>query len=101
MLCASCGLACFADGGNLNDIEQMWIKNECERTHTRLSSLLLAVLLTRSSLCSVVDMGLSANSVYLSLWGILGSAGGLVVPYLLPLLVRPALPHPRVLRVVW
>jgi len=28
MLCASCGLACFADGGNLNDIEQMWIKNE-------------------------------------------------------------------------
>ena len=33
-------------------------------------------------------MGLSANSVYLSLWGILGSAGGLVVPYLLPLLVR-------------
>ena len=46
-------------------------------------------------------MGLSANSVYLSLWGILGSAGGVVVPYLLPLLVRPALPHPRVLRVGW
>ena len=63
---------------------------------------MLAVLLTRrASLCSVVDMGLSANSVYLSLWGVLGSAGGLVVPYLLPLLVRPALPHPRVLRVGW
>ena len=39
MLCASCGLACFADGGNLNDIEQMWIKNEYETIHTRLSSL--------------------------------------------------------------
>eukprot|EP01047_Picozoa_sp_COSAG01_P096566 COSAG01_NODE_27045_length_696_cov_0.973199_2_plen_47_part_01 len=34
---ASCGLACFADGGNLNDIEQMWIANDvtdmvCERS---------------------------------------------------------------------
>ena len=46
-------------------------------------------------------MGLSANSVYLSLWGILGSAGGLVVPYLLPLLVRPTPPHPRAPIVGW
>jgi len=32
----------------------------------------------------VTDMGLTANSVYLTLWGILGSAGGLLVPVLLP-----------------
>jgi len=23
LLCASCGFSCFADGGNLNDIEQV------------------------------------------------------------------------------
>jgi DHA1 family tetracycline resistance protein-like MFS transporter len=62
LMCLSCGFACFADGGNLNDIEQMWIAND------------------------VVDMGLNANSLYLSLWGILGSAGGLFVPVALPVL---------------
>ena len=60
LMSASCGLACFADGGNLNDIEQMWIAND------------------------VMDMGLRANSLYLSLWGLAGSAGGFVVPFLLP-----------------
>lgn len=41
LLCASCGFSCFADGGNLNDIEQIWIAND------------------------VTDMGLFANSLYL------------------------------------
>lgn len=62
LMSLSCGFACFADGANLNDIEQMWIAND------------------------VVDMGLNANSLYLSLWGILGSAGGLFVPAVLPIL---------------
>lgn len=62
LMSLSCGFACFADGGNLNDIEQMWIAND------------------------VVDMGLTANSIYLSSWGILGSAGGLFVPAALPIL---------------
>ena len=62
LMSLSCGFACFADGGNLNDIEQMWIAND------------------------VADMGLTANSIYLSLWGILGGAGGLFVPAVLPVL---------------
>ena len=59
LMSASSGLACFADGGNLNDIEQMWIRTD------------------------VHDMGLGLNSVYLSLWGVAGSCGGMIVPYLL------------------
>lgn len=55
----SCGFACFADGANLNDIDQMWIKSDVD------------------------DMGMAANSVYLTLWGFAGSFSGVIVPGLL------------------
>ena len=55
----SCGFACFADGANLNDIDQMWIKSDVD------------------------DMGMAANSVYLTLWGFAGSFSGFIVPGLL------------------
>jgi MFS family permease len=44
LLSASAGFACFVDGSNLNDIEQMWIKED------------------------VPDMGIGSNSLYLMLW---------------------------------
>ena len=58
----SCAFGNFADGANLNDIDQMWIKQD------------------------VTDMGLKANSVYLTLWGLAGTVNGFMIPPMLRIL---------------
>jgi hypothetical protein len=103
LMSASCGLACFADGGNLNDIEQMWIANDvtdmvCEHSSSAHRGRRAQVVVTQSPPCLpaclpacgatplLLSQGLRANSIYLSMWGLCGSAGGLFVPLVLPLL---------------